>query len=652
MYILQFDICALIIIIIMLVSNYVRGIVVGKANKTCILLMVMALLATIGDFGMSYLCDVATPSSRMRTIIYCFAYLYFFAHNNLTVVYIMYIITVLKIGNIIKHKKMFVYIILVPTILQNLLLASNFVFGKFFTIDENLDYARGPLMPEGYVFAMIIMLGGVWVLIKYRRLISKDRFVVLFANFPLVCLALIMQALFPKLLIEMFMTSLSIVLFVVVVQRQEEFIDPVVGAKKYNASVDSLRKIIATQTPVSIILYKVVNNRNIAMYLGLEGHNDFLAGTCTKLKNTARSMRYDADIYYLEYGLFALMSESASPEIVAATAERILAGAAENDEELTKGIIPDIRVCVVKCPEDIDEFYTLLRFGVSFHDGLMDEHRVFYYRDFANNPDFVLRSELDDIIKDALRNNKFEVHYQPIYSLEENRFVAAEAFLRLNDEKHGNISPNLFIAAAEASGDMHAIGSFVFEEVFRFISQNDIEKIGIKQVHINLSPSQCIEVDFIDRIQRLLDKYHVSPEDIVLELTESTADFDPVIVDANVYKLSKIGISFAIDGYGTGYSNVKRVTDLPIDLIKLDRSFVSNIDEDKMQIIVPDTINMLKEMGKKVLVGGIESEELAAYFKKVGCDYLQGCEYLQGFYFCKALPGKEFVPFVKSKNKL
>lgn len=650
MYILQFDFCALIIIFIMIGSNIIRGMVSGKANRTCIVLMCMAFFATVGDIGMSYLGDHGTPSPQMRTLTYFFAYMYFFMHNNLTVVYIMYIVSVMKVNNIIKKKKMFNLIIIVPTVLQNLLILSNFIFGKFFTIDENLQYSRGPLMAEGYVFALILMLGGIWVLIRYRKLVSKDRYIVLLAIFPLALTALAMQGIWPRLLFEMFMTSLTIVLFVVVVQRQEEFIDPIVGAKKYNASVESLRKIMLTETPVSIILFKVVNNRNIAMYLGLEGHNDFLAGTSTKLKTIARNNRFDADIYYLEYGLFALMSESASTETVSAMAEKMLECYADGSDDLSKGIVPDIRVCVVRCPEDIDEFYTLLRFGVSFHTGLADEHKVFYYRDFANNPEFVLRSELDDIIKNALANNKFEVHYQPIYSLEENKYVAAEAFLRLNDEKHGNISPALFVAAAEASGDMHAIGSFVFEEVFRFISQNDIESTGIKQIHINLSPSQCIEVDFVDRIQRLLDKYHVDPEDIVLELTESTADFDPVIVDANVYKLNKLGIKFAIDGYGTGYSNVKRVTDLPIDLIKLDRSFVANIDEDKMQIIVPDTINMLKEMGKEVLVGGIESEALATYFRKLGIDYLQGCEFLQGFYFCKPLPGKEFISFVKSKN--
>ena len=164
-----------------------------------------------------------------------------------------------------------------------------------------------------------------------------------------------------------------------------------------------------------------------------------------------------------------------------------------------------------------------------------------------------------------------------------------------------------------------------------------------------MSASQCIEIDLVDKIKRLLDKYNLDAGTIKLEITESAADFDPEIVDANVSELSELGISFALDDYGTGYSNVRRVTKLPIDLVKLDRSFVDDIDDPQMWIMVQETIKMLKEMGKEVLVEGVEEERVVEKFLSLGCDYIQGCEYMQGYYFCKPLPEKEFLEFMQTQ---
>ena len=211
------------------------------------------------------------------------------------------------------------------------------------------------------------------------------------------------------------------------------------------------------------------------------------------------------------------------------------------------------------------------------------------------------------------------------------------------------ISPALFIKAAEISGAIHQIGDFVLEDVCRFVGSNDFEALGLSHVQINMSASQCIEVDLVDKIKRLLSKYKLAASRINLEITESAADFDPIIVDQNINRLHELGINFALDDYGIGYSNVKRVTSLPIELVKLDKTFVDGIDDPQMWIMVQDTIKMLKEMHKEVLVEGVEAENIVERFMDLGCDYIQGCEYLQGYYFCKPLPEDEFLEFMKKQ---
>ncbi len=110
-----------------------------------------------------------------------------------------------------------------------------------------------------------------------------------------------------------------------------------------------------------------------------------------------------------------------------------------------------------------------------------------------------------------------------------------------------------------------------------------------------------------------------------------------------------MGIHFALDDYGTGYSNVKRVTTLPVDIVKLDKTFVDGVDDPQMWIMVQDTIKMLKQMGKKVLVEGVEEEKVVMKFMDLGADYIQGCEYLQGYYFCRPLPEKDFVEYMQKQ---
>ncbi len=159
-------------------------------------------------------------------------------------------------------------------------------------------------------------------------------------------------------------------------------------------------------------------------------------------------------------------------------------------------------------------------------------------------------------------------------------------------------------------------------------------------------------MNLVEKVSGLLEKYKLDPSFINLEITESAVDFDPDVVDANVNRLHEMGINFALDDYGTGYSNVKRVTTLPVDIVKLDKTFVDGVDDPQMWIMVKETIKMLKQMGKKVLVEGVEEETVVDKFTNLGADYIQGCEYLQGYYFCRPLPERDFLEFMEKQVRI
>jgi EAL domain-containing protein (putative c-di-GMP-specific phosphodiesterase class I) len=426
--------------------------------------------------------------------------------------------------------------------------------------------------------------------------------------------------------------------------------DPLTGARKYYVAHERVKNVLATGAPVYMLLVKLVNYRNLRLYLGEGLLAEFLRNQSAQFRAFLRYNALEADLFYLEEGLFLFMSETSDYDKVKKLGIQIKNNYEDALEFKDFSLMIDARLCILRCPDDIDNYSTLYTFGNSFHLILPDIKDVMHYPDYVNDRDFNIKSELNDIIKRALECDGFEVFYQPIYSVVEKRFVAAEALVRLRDEKFGLISPGMFIGAAEISGDIHAIGDYVMDDVCRFISEKSFKMLGLDCIEINMSTSQCIEMNLVEKIERLLDKYELDPSCINLEITESAVDFDPDVVDSNVSKLHEMGIRFALDDYGTGYSNVKRVTSMPFDIVKLDKTFVDGIDDPQMCIMVQDTIKMLKQMGKKVLVEGVEEESVVERFTHLGADYIQGCEYLQGYYFSRPLPEREFVEFMMANR--
>ena len=644
--ILYYDICAFIILLLIIMSCVLKKMFHGRTNGLFYLVLLVMAVATIADFSTAYIQNYSEVNEVNRKIEYMWHYIYFASHNALLPVYLPFVYSNIGMWHEFKENRTVRSAWYASLIINAVVLFSNLIRPYVFYVNESLVYERRPGIAVFYITAALFMLFEVGVMLRHRRIIRRDKLIVMILLFPLTITGIVIQALLPDHLVEMFMISISLLLFSLIIRCEEEMLDPVTGARKYNAAHDHVKMILATNTHVYVLLLKIVNFKNIRMYLGQELLNRFLREQSAALRSFAMENTLDDEVYYLEDGLFACISETTDGERAGRLAKRIKDHYSSGFSIESFSIMVDARICSVRCPEDIDNFNTLYTFCTTFNQILPDTREVMHYADYVNDRDFKIKSELDDIIDRALRCGSFKMFYQPIYSIVEKRFVSAEAFIRLRDETYGMISPAMFIKAAEISGAIHAIGDFVLEEVCRFISENDFGSLGLECIEINMSTSQCIEMNLVDKIAALVDKYRLSPSKLNLEITESAVDFDPDVVDQNINRLHEMGIHFALDDYGTGYSNVKRVTTLPIDIVKLDKTFVDGIDDPQMWIMVQGTIKMLKEMGKKVLVEGVEEEKVVEKFTDLGADYIQGCEYLQGYYFCRPLPERDFIEFM------
>jgi len=646
--IIIFDTCSILIMMIFLISIILRKQVRGRNNFTIFLIILALFVASVADALNGALENYVEPSRGSIIWMYIANYTYFISHNIVMPFYILYIYSSVDIWHLYIHNQHLTRMWKALVALTFIPLLINIPFsGIVFSISDNLKYQRGPLLITFYVIAAIFSGWGVTIVLKYRKFMNTDRLIISIAMFPIALLGVLIQIFFSHVLVEMFTLSLSFMMYMVIVRREENQIDPITGAIKYNEGIQKVSGNFATSKPISVILIKILNHGNTRMYLGQEHFDEYLRINTERYNELMRKYSLSGDVFYFGGGLYMCLAEGDdldSARYLAMESMRFV------NSEFSVGdfqVRSEGKVCLVRCPQDIQDVTTLLAVGNSFHETMPDTGTYHLFSDYKEDKDFKIRNELEDIISKAIKEHSFKMYYQPIYSISKKKFIAAEALIRLTDERYGPISPGVFIPASETNGMIHEIGDFVLEDVIKFVSENKIKSLGLEYIEMNLSASQCIEVDLIDKIKNLLDRYSVLPSQISLELTETAADINPQIVDSNIEALHDYGIRIALDDYGTGYSNIKRVTTLPIDQVKLDKSFVDMIDDKQMWLVIQGTINMLKEMGKEILVEGIEEEGVAKLFSDLEADLIQGCELMQGFYFCRPLPEEEFITFIK-----
>jgi diguanylate cyclase (GGDEF)-like protein/PAS domain S-box-containing protein len=236
-------------------------------------------------------------------------------------------------------------------------------------------------------------------------------------------------------------------------------------------------------------------------------------------------------------------------------------------------------------------------------------------------------------LKQALEKEQFSVVYQPLFNLSTQNIVGAEALLRWKNPRIGNVSPAEFIPVLEELGYIIPVGEWVLKTVCTQMVEWQRQGFMLSRVAINVSPVQFRHKDFVCNLESILKETGLDSNLLELEITEGTI---LNIVDATriLSDLKKLGVKVSIDDFGTGYSSLSYLKKLPIDTLKIDKSFIDDLDTDG-EIIVNTIIHMGKNLNFNVLAEGIETEDQLDYLK------LQECHEGQGYYFSKPLAGKE-----------
>lgn len=246
----------------------------------------------------------------------------------------------------------------------------------------------------------------------------------------------------------------------------------------------------------------------------------------------------------------------------------------------------------------------------------------------------------------ALENNEMFLNFQPIISVQNGDIHGFEVLVRWESEELGSVPPFTFVQIAEETGAIVEIGTWIFETGCRFLKRmNEINPDII--MSINVSPVQLKKKDFLDKVRRTINVFQVNPANIQVEITEtSLVEF----IDGNndtIQKLADMGIALALDDFGTGYSSFGYLKDMPIKTLKVDKSFVDEIcSKHKDYQITGSIIDMVKNLGIKTVVEGVESIEQYNILAEMKCDYIQG------FLMSKPLNASDAMEFVETYEEL
>mgnify|MGYP003396847343 CR=1 FL=1 len=256
------------------------------------------------------------------------------------------------------------------------------------------------------------------------------------------------------------------------------------------------------------------------------------------------------------------------------------------------------------------------------------------------------RRELEKDLRDALARNQFFLAYQPQISYRDHRVVGVEALIRWQHPEHGLVPPDLFIPLAEQNGTIIAIGEWVLDQSCKQLRDWHDQGFSDLRMAVNLSTVQLHHAELPRVVNNLLQMYRLPPRSLELEVTETGLMEDISTAAQHLLSLRRSGALIAIDDFGTGYSSLSYLKSLPLDKIKIDKSFVQDLlDDDDDATIVRAIIQLGKSLGMQVIAEGVETAEQEAYIIS------EGCHEGQGYLYSKPLPARELSAYLKQAQR-
>lgn len=567
------------------------------------------------------------------------SYAYFLMLNSTPFTYAFYTVS-LKKNHLSVFNRIEKILLFVPILVLYLVVFSNFFTNGIFYYDANMQYHRGSYQFILYTISFYYMLfGAIYTSIFMRKNLTKAHIVSVYLFVILGCGGTIVQLFFPQLYISTFAISICILITLFIIQKPSNGIDAKVGIPNYNSFAQMFQLQITGTKACSLFLVYIENVALMNQAIGVSKVDSLLNQIGKYLAANSNN-----NTFYLGGNVFAVIQNTTDEKHLEDFVKQVNSRFEKPWNYEDTEIYMKIRLLELHIPKDANTIEGIQAFKDFLKDPVNRNKQYLLAKD-SSIAMTRRKMQIEQAIKRAIAEDGFEIYYQPIYSTGEKKIKSAEALLRLFDPELGFISPDEFIIIAENNGMILEIGDIVFEKVCKFLSQQSTKRLGIHYIEVNLSVVQCMQEELAENLLAVMQKYNIPYGSINLEITETAANSSPIMLIRNMNKLYSKGITFSLDDFGTGYSNMNAIMELPLDIIKFDKSMISSADHSsKGKIIFLSSVAMVKQMNMEIVAEGIETEEQKELMEQ------SGVEYLQGYLFSKPVPEEAFVDYVKQFN--
>lgn len=623
-----FDIAAVFVCLICLVYMLLHRRWDKLQSKIFLAIILDVAVTAASNFVAAAIRAYAVGSAFAATGVQVAGYVYFATHTLLAPLFLMYVLAVSQAG--LQHHNVRNALIGLPFYLAELMVLTNPLTGWVYSYGANLEMIRGWGMAVVYIVGIVYFVLGFAQLIRSWRALTlvKRRGLVFF--FAVAGAGILIQLLNSHLTVELFAEALAVLGVILFVENEEDLIDSESGVYNRHALEIDLAMYAKTGRPFHIVAVRVTNADAFTHIGGSTYAAQFMG---TTLADFFKTLMPWYRIYRANSSRFVLidpqMSRDAAKKIAQTIADRFKASWEYHDVDVNLQAVVALACVPHDLPTPDDVFYLVDTPVSPMADKDVQEGDDLNY--------LMRRAEVERAVQRGLDEGNYEVYYQPIYDAE-GKACAAEALMRLNDGVLGSVPPFEFIEVAERRGLIEEIGEFALREVCAFLSSGVPGKLGVEHISVNLSVIQCMHADFPTHVDEVVSTCGVDPHLVSFEITESVAAGDYGFLERVMSQLNETGHRFAMDDYGTGYSNMHSFIRLNFDVVKIDKSVLWDAEKSDMgMVILENSVNMLRNVGCSVLVEGVETAEQVEILRRLGVDYFQG------FYFAKPMPKDEFV---------
>ncbi|MHB1205754.1 MAG: EAL domain-containing protein, partial [Rhodospirillaceae bacterium] len=432
--------------------------------------------------------------------------------------------------------------------------------------------------------------------------------------------------------------------------RQSHF-DEVTDLPRRSLAMDRLGQVLASarrnEAFAGVAMLQFPNFKMVAESFGHRRANDFIREVARRLKKTVRESdtvaRLSDDTFCI------VLSDIAVEKDIAIVSDKIFEAMTPPFQFAGTEVRPTPRIGFSLYPNDATAPDTLVQFAdLAMRRALKEKTRGYCRFVAGMDEESRRRQQVESALEQALDRGEFSVVYQPLIALATGRIASAEALIRWQHPILGSISPEVFIPIAEQTGLIGGIGDWVLEQSVRTAAAWSESFDADIDVAVNVSTRQLSDPHLTARVKQLLDDAGLASERLKIEVTESALAEDVAGVKAALDDLRSLGVILCLDDFGTGYSALSYLANYSFDVLKMDRSFVRDVADNRLSASLADSIiKMARRLGIKVVAEGVEEEKQLTFLKKRGCDFVQG------YYFSKPLVREEIHAFIaRSQSRL